>query len=98
MAVMTVSHDHVEALGLTVVQGRFFSRDFPSDTLAVVINETAARQLGFKEIEGRYMRYSGNDEFKLNVVGVVKDFNFETLKATIRPMVIFLTRGADWAI
>jgi putative ABC transport system permease protein len=98
MSVVTVDHDHLETLGLTMVKGRFFSRDFLSDSSAVVINETAARMLGIDEADGKYIRYSGNNEFKMKVVGVVKDFNFETLKATIRPMVMFLQTGPNWDI
>ncbi|MBL7849343.1 MAG: ABC transporter permease [Cyclobacteriaceae bacterium] len=98
MSVITVDHDHLKTLGLTMVQGRFFSPDFISDTTAVVINETAARQFGFGEPVGSRIRYTGNDNFKMTVIGVVKDFNFETLKSTIRPMVMFLQTGANWDI
>lgn len=98
MSVVTVDHDHLKTLGLTMVQGRFFFRDFITDTTAVVINETAARQFGYEDPIGKYIRYTGADNFKMKVVGVVKDFNFETLKSTIRPMVMFLHSGANWDI
>lgn len=98
MSVVTVDHDHLTTLGITMVEGRFFSRDFISDTLAVVINETAAGQFGYEEPVGRYIRYTGNDAYKMQIIGVVKDFNFETLKSTIRPMVMFLQSGANWGI
>ncbi|HEY3403691.1 MAG TPA: ABC transporter permease [Ohtaekwangia sp.] len=98
MAVLTVDHDHLKALGLMLVQGRFFSREFISDTTAVVINETAARQFGFDDAEGKYIRFSGVDAVKLKVIGVVKDFNFETLKSTIRPMVLHLNAPPNWDI
>lgn len=98
MSVITVDHDFDKTLGLTIVDGRFFSREFISDSMAVVINETAARQLGYEEPVGAGLRYSGNDQFKMKVVGVVKDFNFETLKSTIRPMVLFLNPPPNWDI
>lgn len=98
MSVVTVDHDHLKTLGLTMVQGRFFSRDFITDSTAVVINETAARQFGLAEPVGSYIRYTGSDAFKMKVIGVVRDFNFETLKSTIRPMVMLLHTGANWDI
>lgn len=98
MSVVTVDHDHLKTLGLTMVQGRFFSRDFITDSTAVVINETAARQFGLAEPVGSYIRYTGSDAIKMKVIGVVRDFNFETLKSTIRPMVMFLHTGANWDI
>jgi putative ABC transport system permease protein len=98
MSVVTVDYDHLETLGLTLMQGRFFSRDFQSDTAAVVINETAARQFGIDALEGgKYIRHSG-DTRKMKVVGIVKDFNFETLKSSIKPMVMYLWTQANWDI
>ncbi len=99
MAVYVMDHDHLETLGLKMVSGRFFSRDFPSDTAAVIINETAARQFGFKEGGEMAIRHAGAPEnFKLPVIGVMKDFNFESLKNNIRPMVMFLGSSPNWGM
>lgn len=98
MSVLTVDHDFMKTLGLKLVDGRFFSRDFLTDTAAVVINETAARQFGFENPVGSVIHFSGNDNAKMKVIGVVADFNFETLKSTIRPIVLFLSRPPNWDI
>lgn len=98
MAVYVMDHDHLKTLGLTMAHGRFFSRDFPSDSAAVIINETAARQFGFKDWEGKKIRFPNADSRLMEVVGVIKDFNFETQKAAIRPMVLFLGRSPDWGM
>lgn len=98
MSVLTVDHDFMKTLGLKVVDGRFFSRDFLTDTAAVVINETAAKQFGFENPVGSIIQFSGNDHAKMKVIGVVADFNFETLKSTIRPIVLFLSRPPNWDI
>ncbi|WP_194776826.1 ABC transporter permease [Pararhodonellum marinum] len=89
-----VDHEQAEAMGYKMADGRFFSRDFPSDTSAVIINETAFRQMGWKELDGA-QRISGfwgnNDEpIERQVVGVIKDFNFESLKLNVRPLIITL--------
>jgi len=99
MAVYTMDYDHLKALGLSMKSGRFFSRDFPSDTMAVIINETAARQLGFDPMKGNRIRHSSDTQGRtMEVIGVIKDFNFETLKATIRPLVVFLGPEPNWGM
>lgn len=99
MAVTTVDYDHLETLGLTMVSGRFFSRDFPSERAAVIINETAARQFGFTEGDDMQIRYSGAEGGEpMHVVGVMKDFNFESLKSNIRPLVMFLGPSPNWGM
>ena len=81
--------DHLEALNLELVDGRFFSRDFPSDSTAVIINEAAVKEFGWESgVNNEIMNFFGDSPQKVKVVGVVKDFNFESLKTQIRPMVI----------
>lgn len=88
-------HDYAKTLGLTMHQGRFFSRDFPSDSSAVVINKKAMEAVGWTSFEGNKLAEPDEDgsmEF-LEVVGVIDDFNFSSLKVEIEPLVIHL---ADW--
>jgi putative ABC transport system permease protein len=74
-----------------IVEGRYFSKDFPSDSTAVIINEEAKLQMGWDTIEGKEItRFFGQDPDNVRVIGVVKDFNFESLKEDIRPIVINL--------
>lgn len=98
LAVYIMDHDHLKTLGFEMASGRFFSRDFPSDSSAVIVNETAARQLGLVEGQVNRLRFSGNDQFKMEVIGVIKDFNFESLKSAIRPMAIMLGSSQNWTI
>jgi putative ABC transport system permease protein len=81
-------------LGLEMKEGRFFSRDFPTDSLAVIVNESAVAALGLKEpVIGS--RLTSPDGF-LNagdgatnvykVIGVVRDFNYQTLHVAIAPL------------
>lgn len=83
-------HDLVATMGYEMKQGRFFSKEFPSDSGAVVINETAARMFDFDTIEGKRIGFSDEDMY--NVIGVVRDFNFASLKSDIKPMAIFLNQ------
>ena len=88
--------DHQNTLGFQMKEGRFFSRDFPSDSLAVVINETAANQIGWEDPIGQKIgRFTepGEPMDYYEVVGVMSDFNYVTLKQEIEPLIIFM---AEW--
>lgn len=81
-------YDLVETMGYRMKSGRYFSRDFLTDTSAIVVNEAAARLLGFDTHEGK--RIGFNDENMYNVVGIIQDFNFASLRSNIQPLVILL--------
>lgn len=83
-------HDLVATMGYEMKAGRFFSKEFLSDTSAVVINETAARMFEFANHEGKRIGFADDDMY--NVIGVVRDFNFASLKSDIKPMAIFLNK------
>ncbi len=94
-----VDHDYIPTLGMELVAGRNFSREFGADSTGMIINEATARQFGIaddpigKEL-GTYEGGSADDPdlniFVYKVIGVVKDFHFESLKTDIRPAVMFL--------
>jgi len=74
------------AMELTVIEGRFFSPDFPTDSSGIVLNETAVRMLGLKDPIGTKMFDGSTPRRNYHVIGVVRDFNYESLHAMIRPM------------
>ncbi|HEY4112301.1 ABC transporter permease [Puia sp.] len=84
-----------EALGLSIKEGRFFSKAFPTDSLGVVLNEKAVTALGLKEpvIGARLTTTSENfnpkpDSFyTYTVIGVVHDFHYQSLHQAINPLV-----------
>ena len=84
--------DHLEVMKIVLKEGRFFSRDFKTDTVACVINEAAVKEFGFQNsLTNELTDFNGITPQHLKIIGVVKDFNFETLKAKVRPVVIRLT-------
>lgn len=96
VALVSVDYDFFETFGLTIMDGRSFSPLFPSDSVnGLVINEAAARALGWKSPLGNdmTMTYNAGDgtvETRTGrVIGVVKDFNFESLHKSIEPVVFF---------
>ena len=78
----------VPTLKMQIVKGRNFSKVF-NDSSSVIINETAARDLGWNDPIGKFMTYPGNGNQRFQVVGVVKDFNFESLRNVILPFALF---------
>ncbi|MEM8937826.1 MAG: ABC transporter permease [Bacteroidota bacterium] len=93
-----VDHDYMETLEIEMAAGRSFSKDFPSDSSAVVINEAAARRLGWDNAVGKTIStFDGNQDTtyvsSYKVIGVVKDFHFSTLKNSIEPLVFELGRS-----
>jgi putative ABC transport system permease protein len=92
-------YDYVETMGLDVVAGRFFSREFPADTTnRIVINETAARELGFNTPEAAVgqplFMEMGEQRFDLEIVGVLKDFNFESLHREVTPYGMLMSNSS----
>ncbi|HRE68441.1 MAG TPA: ABC transporter permease [Cyclobacteriaceae bacterium] len=84
--------DHLEVMKFELKEGRFFSRDIPTDTLAAVVNEAAVREYGFQNpLEEELTDFSGEIPQHVRIIGVVKDFNFESLRSSVRPIVIRLT-------
>jgi len=84
-------------LGMRVLAGRNFSIDFPTDSSAAIINETAAKLLGFKnplnETLYRPDGYASDGRFTskpYHIIGVVKDFNFSTMHNKVGPLIIEL--------
>ncbi|MBP7555515.1 MAG: ABC transporter permease [Chitinophagaceae bacterium] len=83
--------EFVKTLGLKVIAGRDFSASFPTDTTgAVLINKTAATRLGWTpdQAVGKWMENTIRDTSKRHIIGVVEDFNFQSLKNDIEPLVI----------
>jgi putative ABC transport system permease protein len=71
----------------TLAKGRFFSRNFRSDTAAVVINESAFKHMGLTSIENESIYKYGDTPGAIKIIGVIKDFNYESLHNSIRPLV-----------
>lgn len=91
-----VDHDFLDVYGMEIAAGRTFSKDLASDsTQAFVLNETAVQLAGWASPEAaidQNLTLEGNSGFRLpgQVVGVVKDFHFESLHEEIAPQVMFV--------
>ncbi|HVX25658.1 MAG TPA: ABC transporter permease [Parafilimonas sp.] len=88
-----VSQGYGKTVGWQIVQGRDFSKDFPSDSAAFVLNESAVKFMGFKNPIGQQVAF--NDGVAFTVIGVVKDFVMESPYAPVRPSMFRLLRNND---
>jgi putative ABC transport system permease protein len=82
-------YDHLDALKIELVQGRYFSRDFPSDFAACVLNEAAVKAVGWTDpLNQKFESDAGGAG--IPVIGVIRNFNFESFKSEVKPLIIFL--------
>lgn len=99
-----VLHDFLDTFGLEVVAGRTFSKEFTTDGKnSLLINESMAKKLGHenpRDALGEPFYYTDNDGKKnpLQVIGVVKDFNFISVKKEIKPTVICLAYNQQYRL
>ncbi len=89
--VVFADFDYVQTMGLKIIAGRDFSEQYATDTTeAVIINRTAAGMLGYtpEQAIGKWLKNTFRDSTQRNVIGVVEDFNFLSLKETMDALVI----------
>jgi putative ABC transport system permease protein len=79
-----------ETYDLEIVEGRWFEEGNPTDSLALILNESAVKALNLAEpLDKRIHTAIGDDsEIPLHVIGVVKDFHFQSLHQEVRPLII----------
>jgi ABC-type antimicrobial peptide transport system permease subunit len=89
-AFQIIDPDYLPLLNVPMALGRNLSSDFPSDsTQSVLVNETFARKAGWKDLNGKQVDFF-YDSLKYNVVGVVKDYHYESLLSEIRPQLFIM--------
>lgn len=87
-AVRPVNLDALEMLDLVVIAGRSFSGEFASDTSGIIFNEAAIESMGMTDPIGKEV--SLGPDLKLKIVGVVKDFHYESLRTDVAPLFFVL--------
>ena len=85
--------DYGVTLNLELVGGRFLSKEFASDPAAVVLNETAVRALNLTRPLETIIRTNGSGSREFRVIGVVKDYHYESMHASVRPLGLLLQGG-----
>ncbi len=93
--VWRIDYDYIPTLSMEMLSGRNFSREFGSDSNAIIINESTANFLGFDNPIGKKL-YTNDDHdgqsrvVSLEIIGVVKNFHYESLKQNVGPLLFRL--------
>lgn len=100
MQTWVIDEDYLKTMGMELINGRNFSREFISDSNAMIINETTAGLLGYADPVGKKIYYSdnGKDIKPLTIIGVVRNFHFESLRQTVGPLCFRLGKSTGFAI
>jgi hypothetical protein len=93
--IIVTDYDFLTTAGIQLLEGRNFSRNFPTDTANILINEEAARRIGFENPVGQHIKMW---ESEGQIIGVVKDFHSNDLHAAIEPLVIRLQPENTWMV
>ena len=86
--VFYTDEDFDDVLKLELSKGRYFSRDFGTDTMAMIINEEAEKLIGFDDILGKRITFGGQPPVYYHIIGVVKNIHYESKHQKIHPMAI----------
>jgi len=92
---VAIDHDFLKTYNIPIVAGRDFSRDYATDTTAYVLNVAATKVLGStkpKDMVGRNFAYAG---VKGRIIGIMGDFNFESMHQQIVPLVLIIPASGD---
>ena len=92
-----VDEHYLQTMNMQLVTGRNFSAQFATDSTAILVNERAASMLGFQNDPVDKVVYMGQAQKAYHIIGVVKDFNFSSLRNNISPLMMKLMTPADWS-
>lgn len=94
-----VDDDYIPTMGMKIANGRNFSKEMSTDSASVIINESAAKQLGFANPIGKELYLPMDQKAsvlkEVHIVGVVKDFNFNSLRENVTPLVFEFSNNTD---
>lgn len=98
MQTWDVDHDYIRTLSLNLVAGRDFNKQSVADSTAVIINEATLSILGLNAEEALGKRISGSIDLEnavfYNIIGVVNDFHYESLRKNIGALGLFLNKSS----
>jgi ABC-type antimicrobial peptide transport system permease subunit len=89
----TVGYDFVKTMHLKMKEGHDFSRDFGTDSTGYIVNETAVKKIGYQNPIGQPLSW-GDQHGK--IIGVLKDFHFNSLHEAIEPLIIRFSENQKW--
>lgn len=93
---ISVNHGLIETMGIELAEGRSFSEAFSTDTSKVIFNEAAIRIMNLKDPIGKMIKLWGR--YDLEIIGVVKDFHFQSMHEIVNPLFFRLSPRNTWNV
>lgn len=91
-----VNYDFIETMGMEMLDGRSFSKDYSTDTSTIILNEKAVEVMGLENPIGEIIKLW--EEYDLAVIGVVKDFHFQSLHEKVKPAFFIVNPENTWNV
>jgi putative ABC transport system permease protein len=91
-----VDYELLETIGVEMKEGRTFSRQYGADSSKIIFNERAIEIMNMKEPIGQKIRLW--EEYDMEIIGVVKDFHFQSLREGMKPLFFMLNPESSWNI
>ena len=88
-----VGYDFIRSMHLELAQGRDFSKDFATDSVGYIVNESALKIIGYKDPVGKPLTFWKK---KGTIIGVLKDFHLNSIHTKISPLILRLGEDADY--
>lgn len=88
----SVDEDYISTMGIKLVDGRNFSTQMATDTASIIVNEAFAKKFGIKDPLNKMVYRSSYGLQAYHIVGIIKDFNFETLRDKISPLALLYAK------
>jgi putative ABC transport system permease protein len=94
-----IDADFLKVMNMTIVDGRSFLKSSPADAEGFILNETAVKQLGLQNPVGKEIAWERDgSQIKGPIIGVVKDFHFQSLHEPLRPLLMRLEPRYNFAV
>ncbi|WP_299364455.1 ABC transporter permease [Winogradskyella sp.] len=96
---VSVSHEFAETLDLEILEGRSFSRNFASDSTAIILNKTAVEYMGIENPVGKYLRFTDPERASqlppMKIIGVIDDIIMESPYSPVKQTIYGFNRSGD---
>ena len=93
IGISSVDYDYIETIGIELKEGRSFSKEYGTDqTEAFIVNEEVAKLMGKESVAGENFSFAGRDG---NIIGVMKNFHYYSVRNKIEPLAIYLRPAAQ---
>ena len=99
MQTWDIDEQYIPTLGMELVTGRNFSKEFLTDSSGIIINEAAVKMYGFKDPVGKNLYFirdinNPRNVSTLHIVGIIKDFNFSSFRQQVTPLALLYSENA----